>query len=152
MAALRYSHVALMLIDGREGAVARTELSIASEVLSQGRALVVAVNKCDDIPSFEAARDGVEDVLSHQLAQGGDLTVVPISAIDGTNVDQLVCCFGTLCFEGVCVWLALLWVLQASFMRTMFNFASYLVVLVVASSHRCFTLSINGEFAFQRVT
>ena len=96
MAALRYSHVALMLIDGREGAVARTELSIASEVLSQGRALVVAVNKCDDIPSFEAARDGVEDVLSHQLAQGGDLTVVPISAIDGTNVDQLVCRYDTL--------------------------------------------------------
>jgi hypothetical protein len=35
--------VALLLIDAGEGLVARTELSIASEVLRQGRALVVAV-------------------------------------------------------------------------------------------------------------
>lgn len=44
MSALRYSHVALLLIDGREGMIARTELSIANEVLRQGRALVVAVS------------------------------------------------------------------------------------------------------------
>ena len=43
MAALRYSHVALLLIDARDGVVSRTELSIAAEALKQGRALVVAV-------------------------------------------------------------------------------------------------------------
>lgn len=44
LAAMRYSHVVMLLIDGREGMVTRTELSIANEVLRQGRALVVAVN------------------------------------------------------------------------------------------------------------
>ena len=43
MAAMRYSHAALLVVDGNEGLVSRTELSIAAEVLKQGRALVVAV-------------------------------------------------------------------------------------------------------------
>lgn len=64
---MQYSHVALLLIDGSEGSVSRTELSIANEVLQQGRALVLGINKCDDIPSYEAAQQGVEETLCTQV-------------------------------------------------------------------------------------
>lgn len=73
------------------GAVGMTnqDLTIAQQVLEEGRALVVALNKVDAAPDKAEAVKAVEGQLeAMQLGKG--TPVVPLSALDGSGIAKLL--------------------------------------------------------------
>ena len=88
--ALRYCHVVVLLIDATMGKVPRQDLALGNQALQEGRGLVVAVNKCDDIPSFEQAQEGVASTLKRQLPQAGEIPVVAMSGLTGAGTEELL--------------------------------------------------------------
>eukprot|EP00775_Hariotina_reticulata_P006377 gene6377-6609_t len=72
----------------------KLELQMANLALSQGKALVVALNKADAIPGGLTAaaelRDKVAEVLEARFLQAGRLPVLSLSALQGVGAQQLL--------------------------------------------------------------
>jgi ribosome-associated GTPase EngA len=76
---------------GRVFGLTRQDLAIAAQVISEGRGLVVVVNKCDAAGAGVAA--GVARVVRAQLDRLPDAkgaAVVPVSALRGAGVGELL--------------------------------------------------------------
>lgn len=86
---LRFAHVAVLLLDAASP-LDKQDLVIASRVVEEGRALVIALNKWDYCPDREAAITQVRDRLERSLPQTGGVAVVTISALRGQNLDKLM--------------------------------------------------------------
>jgi GTP-binding protein len=77
-----------------EQVMTKLELQMASLALSQGKALVIALNKADAIPGGLTAavelRDKVAEVLETRFLQAGRLPVLSLSALQGTGAQELL--------------------------------------------------------------
>lgn len=69
MDAIAYSHVVVLVLDSTDGFVCRQDLALASKAATEGRALIVAINKIDAIPSTKDAFEGIQATLASQLPQ-----------------------------------------------------------------------------------
>jgi GTP-binding protein len=83
------SHVAVLLVDATE-ALEKQELTIANRVLSEGRALVVAVNKWDLVDNPDETLAEIRFRLKHRLAQLKNPPLVTMSVKTGRGVDRLL--------------------------------------------------------------
>jgi GTP-binding protein len=87
--AIRFAHVVVLVLDA-EDMLEKQDLTIARQVLEEGRALVVAANKWDRIEDKPAALAKLRDRLEISLPQARGLPVVTVSALSGRNLDRLL--------------------------------------------------------------
>ena len=87
--AIRFAQVVVIVIDATAG-LERQDLTIASLVADEGRAPVLAVNKWDQIADRKATLVAVARRLDQSLPQVRGLRVVPVSALTGEGLDELL--------------------------------------------------------------
>ena len=87
--AIRFAEVVVLLVDA-ERPLEHQDLSIADLIESEGRALVIAVNKWDLVRDKPARLKALRAMAAERLAQMPDLPIVPISARAGGGLDALM--------------------------------------------------------------
>ena len=86
---IRMANVVVLVVDA--GAILdKQDLTIARLVISEGRALVIAVNKWDTVDDRAMALRQVEDKLQASLGYIKGVKVVTISALKGHKLDTLL--------------------------------------------------------------
>ena len=89
MRAIRLAHVVIVVLDGNT-LLDKQDIQIAEHVLSEGRALVIAVNKWDAVDDKNKAVEDLKYKMETSLAQVKDIPWITISAIQGKNIDKLL--------------------------------------------------------------
>ena len=84
-----FAEVVVLLLDATRGLEAQ-DLRIAAQVLEEGRALMVAINKWDVAENPPSLFQGVRGALDDGLAQVKGLPLLTVSAETGRGIDQLV--------------------------------------------------------------
>jgi len=87
--AIRFAELVIVVIDA-ERAFEHQDLGIADMVITEGRALVIAVNKWDLVPDKQQRLKDLIETASEKLAQVPGLTVVPISALAEKGLDKMM--------------------------------------------------------------
>jgi GTP-binding protein len=87
--AIRFAEVVILLVDAVQG-LDRQDLQIASRVIDEGRALVVAVNKWDAADDRQEFLADLAERLGHSMPQVRGVPVVTISARTGQGLDRLM--------------------------------------------------------------
>jgi GTP-binding protein len=86
---IKMAEIVVLLIDAEE-TFEKQDLTIASHVIEEGRALVLAVNKWDTVKDQPAAMKLIRDRLSISLPQVRGIPVVTLSALTGRGVEKLM--------------------------------------------------------------
>jgi GTP-binding protein len=87
--AIRMAHVVVLVMDA-EAILDKQDLTIARHVIDEGRALVLAVNKWDQVPDREAAMARLRDRIDTSLSQVRGIPTVTLSALTGRGLDRLM--------------------------------------------------------------
>jgi GTPase len=87
--AIDFAQVVVLVIEADTG-LEKQDLTIARQVIEEGRALLIAVNKWDACTDRTAAQAAIADRLMRSLPQTGGIPVVPISALRGQHLDRLM--------------------------------------------------------------
>jgi len=87
--AIRFSEVVILVIDATMP-FEKQDLQIADLVAKEGRALVLALNKWDQVAEPDAVRRELEADLNETLVQVRGVPLVPISALTGSGLDRLM--------------------------------------------------------------
>jgi GTP-binding protein len=86
--ALQYAHVVVLLLDAT-CPMEKQDLTIAQLVIKEGRSLVVGVNKWDLVAEKKHTLEELQYRLEKSFPDIKGVSLVPISAKDGTGVDKL---------------------------------------------------------------
>ena len=86
--AIRFAEVVILLMDATEP-LEKQDLQLADLVASEGRALVLALNKWDLVAEPQARLKELEADLGETLAQLRGIPMVPISSKTGYGLDRL---------------------------------------------------------------
>lgn len=86
--AIRFAEVVVVLVDA-ERALEHQDLAIADLVETEGRALVVAVNKWDLVMDKQRVLKALRQTLAERLAQVPGVPLVTLSALAGQGLDRL---------------------------------------------------------------
>ncbi|MDB5738781.1 MAG: GTP-binding protein Der [Sphingomonas bacterium] len=89
MRAVDFAEVVVLLLDATRGLESQ-DLRIADKVLSEGRALVVALNKWDVAEGASSLFNGVKAALDEGLSQVRGVPLLTVSAETGKGLDQLL--------------------------------------------------------------
>jgi len=87
--ALDYAEVVVLLLDATRGLESQ-DLRIASQVIEEGRALIIAVNKWDIAENASALFNGIKDALGEGLAQLRDVPLLTVSAKTGKGIETIL--------------------------------------------------------------
>ncbi|MEO0032182.1 MAG: hypothetical protein RIS94_1940 [Pseudomonadota bacterium] len=87
--AIDFAEVVVLLLDATRG-LEHQDLKIASLVLEEGRALVIAINKWDVAEDASGLFHGVRTALDEGLAQVRGVPLVAVSARTGKGLDTLL--------------------------------------------------------------
>jgi GTP-binding protein len=87
--AIDFSEVVVLLLDATRGLEAQ-DLRIASQVIEEGRALIIALNKWDVADNASALFNGVKAALGEGLAQVRDVPLLTVSAKTGKGIDAIL--------------------------------------------------------------
>ncbi|MBS0476596.1 MAG: ribosome biogenesis GTPase Der [Proteobacteria bacterium] len=87
--AIDFAEVVVLLLDATRG-LEHQDLKIASMVLEEGRALLVAINKWDVAEDASALFNGIRAALDEGLAQVKGLPLLAVSARTGKGLDQML--------------------------------------------------------------
>ncbi|MGK2285072.1 ribosome biogenesis GTPase Der [Pedomonas sp. V897] len=87
--AIDFAEVVVLLLDATLGLEAQ-DLKIADQVLQEGRALVIALNKWDSVEDHGGIYRGVARALEDGLSQVKGVPLIPVSAATGKNLDTLI--------------------------------------------------------------
>jgi GTP-binding protein len=87
--AIDYAEVVVLLLDATRGLEAQ-DLRIASQVIEEGRALIVALNKWDVAEHASSLFNGVKAALAEGLAQLKDVPLLTVSAKTGKGADTIL--------------------------------------------------------------
>lgn len=87
--AIDFAEVVVLLLDATRGLEAQ-DLRIADQVIEEGRALIIAVNKWDVAENQSALFNGIKGALDEGLAQVKGLPVLTVSAATGKGLDTLI--------------------------------------------------------------
>lgn len=85
--AVRFSQVCILVVDALSP-LDKQDLLLASKILEEGRALVIAVNKWDR--SEKENYDEICYKVGKSLSQVKGVPIIPISALTGKNLDRLM--------------------------------------------------------------
>ena len=86
--AIDFAQVVVLVLDAND-MLEKQDLTIARQVIDEGRALVIAVNKWDTIHAKSDALDRLHDRLQTSLPQVRGVPVVTVSAKTGKGLDKL---------------------------------------------------------------
>jgi GTPase len=84
-----YAELVILLLDATRGLEAQ-DLRIAGQVIEEGRALIIAINKWDVAQNASALFNGIKAALDEGLAQIKGVPVLTVSARTGKGIDQLL--------------------------------------------------------------
>ena len=87
--AVRFAHVVVLVVDASM-MLERQDLNIARLVIEEGRSLLIAVNKWDLIRNKNKAVKELQRRVKNSLPQVKDISYVPISALEKTNLDMMI--------------------------------------------------------------
>jgi GTP-binding protein len=87
--ALDYAEVVVLLLDATRGLESQ-DLRIASQVIEEGRALIIAVNKWDVAEHASSLFNGIKAALGEGLAQLRDVPLLTVSAKTGKGIDMVL--------------------------------------------------------------
>ena len=87
--AIDHAEVVVVLLDATRGLEVQ-DLKIAAQVLEEGRALVLALNKWDVAENASALFNGVKAALAEGLAQLKDVPLLTVSAKTGKGIDTIL--------------------------------------------------------------
>lgn len=87
--AVKFAEVVILLLDA-ERPLEKQDMTICDLVAEEGRALVVAVNKCDLADDNGALIRTTRERVERLLPQVRGVPVVPISALKGRGIDKLM--------------------------------------------------------------
>jgi GTP-binding protein len=87
--AIDYAEVVVLLLDATRGLEVQ-DLKIAAQVIDEGRALIIALNKWDVADNASALFNGVKAALQEGLAQLKDVPVLTVSAKTGKGIDTIL--------------------------------------------------------------
>ena len=87
--AIDYAEVVVLLLDATRGLEAQ-DLRIASQVIEEGRALIIALNKWDVAEHASSLFNGVKAALAEGLSQLRDVPVLTVSAKTGKGTDTIL--------------------------------------------------------------
>jgi GTPase len=87
--AIRFAEVVVLMIDAERG-LEHQDLTIASMVLDEGRALVIGINKWDLIEHKQKVLKGLRETIGEKLAQSPGLSSVTLSALGERGLDKLM--------------------------------------------------------------
>jgi GTPase len=87
--AVDFAEVVVLLLDGTRGLEAQ-DLRIADNVLQEGRALIVAINKWDVAENGSALFNGIKAALDEGLSQARGVPLLTVSGITGKGIDKLL--------------------------------------------------------------
>ncbi len=87
--AIDFAEVVVLLLDATKG-LEHQDLKIASMVLEEGRALVIAINKWDVAEDASGLFNGVRAALDDGLAQVRGVPLLAVSARTGKGLDTLI--------------------------------------------------------------
>ena len=87
--AVNFAEVVVLLLDGTLGLEAQ-DLRIADNVLQEGRALVIAINKWDLAEDHSSLFQGIRTALADGLSQAPGVPLLTVSARTGKGLDQLL--------------------------------------------------------------
>jgi GTP-binding protein len=87
--AVDFAEVVVLLLDGTRGLEAQ-DLRIADNVLQEGRALIIAINKWDVVENSGALFNGIKAALDEGLSQARGVSLITVSGMTGKGIDQLL--------------------------------------------------------------
>lgn len=87
--AIRFAQVVALVIDANEG-LEKQDLTIARNVIDEGRALVLVVNKWDAVEDRAKTLAAIEDRLMTSLPQVRGFPVITLSAMTGRGIDTFM--------------------------------------------------------------
>jgi len=87
--AIDMAEVVVVLLDATRGLESQ-DLRIAEQVIEEGRALVITINKWDVAENASSLFNGVKAALEEGLAQIKGVPVLTVSAKTGKGIDQLL--------------------------------------------------------------
>jgi GTP-binding protein len=87
--AIDFAEVVVLLLDATQG-LEHQDLKIASKVLEEGRALIIAINKWDVAEGPSGLFNGIRGALDEGLAQVKGVPLLSVSARTGKGLDELI--------------------------------------------------------------
>ncbi|HEX8572607.1 MAG TPA: GTPase, partial [Allosphingosinicella sp.] len=87
--AVDFAEVVVLLLDATRGLEAQ-DLRIADNVLKEGRALIVGINKWDVADHPSSLFNGIKAALEEGLSQARGVPLLTVSGITGKGIDQLL--------------------------------------------------------------
>ena len=87
--AVDFAEVVVLLLDATRGLEVQ-DLKIASMVIEEGRALMVAINKWDVAEDASSLFNGIRAALEEGLAQLKGVPLLAVSAMTGKGLDQMI--------------------------------------------------------------
>jgi GTP-binding protein len=87
--AVDFAEVVVLLLDATLGLEAQ-DLRIADNVLQEGRALIIAINKWDVAEHASSLFQGIRGALDEGLSQARGLPLLAVSGKTGKGIDQLL--------------------------------------------------------------
>ena len=87
--AIDFAEVVVLLLDATRG-LEHQDLKIASMVIEEGRALMIAINKWDVAEDASGLFNGIRAALDEGLAQVRGLPLMAVSARTGKGLDQML--------------------------------------------------------------
>ncbi len=87
--AIDFAEVVVLLLDATRG-LEHQDLKIASMVLEEGRALMIAINKWDVAEGASSLFQGIRGALDDGLAQVRGLPLLAVSARTGKGLDEMI--------------------------------------------------------------
>jgi len=89
--ALQFAQVVVLVAEAEaEAPLEKQDLTIARQIVDEGRALVIALNKWDICRDREAALRSLRDRLKRSLPQTRGVPVVPVSGLRGEGLERLM--------------------------------------------------------------
>lgn len=89
LSAVQYAQVVILVVDATQP-LEKQDLHIASQVIDEGRCLVLALNKWDLIPNKQELLTHLKARLTTALPQVKGIPLIPISALSGKNKEKLL--------------------------------------------------------------
>lgn len=87
--AIQFAEVVVLLTEAQTP-FEKQDLQIADLALREGRALVIGVNKWDEVEDRNAALRDITEKAGRLLSQAPDVPIVPLSALTGVGLNKLM--------------------------------------------------------------
>lgn len=89
MRAIQYAHVCILLLDA-SCPLDKQDIRLADHVVEEGRGLVIAINKWDEVDRPEAWMKALDKIIEKRLAMVKGIKIIPISAKNKTGFKDLM--------------------------------------------------------------